>query len=319
MKYLFIFALHAFKTQQQFLFNQSAMKNNLDWYRHQVVAHRNWKFKHLRIVQGWEGEGKFWALNNMIAESEYAKLDLRNPIRFNSVAADLDFTPDQFTKFLLELTGVTLIENDNGIYTTKDTQEDFLNLDETRAYHRERKRIQRKNVQLDNTAKNELSNDTSELSNRTNGKSSGKKGMSQTLHNTTVNHTTLHLSNKLEREKQVGNGNSENSGNPDPQENLSLSPHPFEKKYKSFTEWCRQNTPSLFKLPEFITIDEYAELIKQFKGADGTAYLQKKLKEMHNTKSLAQKYNNVYSTLTKWIEMDQDLIKNKFIPRRQQP
>jgi len=76
------------------------MKNYLVWYQHYVNAHRHWKFKMLRSGYGWEGEGKFWALNNLIGESDNAILDLNKKAVIASVADELDFTIREFLSFI---------------------------------------------------------------------------------------------------------------------------------------------------------------------------------------------------------------------------
>ena len=52
------------------------MKNNIDYYRHEVDAHNNAKIKMLRTKYGWAGEGKFWALNGIIGQAENCEFDI---------------------------------------------------------------------------------------------------------------------------------------------------------------------------------------------------------------------------------------------------
>jgi hypothetical protein len=92
-------------------------------------------------------------------------------------------------------------------------------------------------------------------------------------------------------------------------------PHPFEKKYNSFTEWVDKNAAQVRRLPEFITIDEYEELLKDFPSEEGKNYIRSQLRNMHNDKNLLQKYTNAYTTLRKWIQMDRDQRKNYFSKR----
>jgi hypothetical protein len=49
---------------------------------------------------GWAAEGKFWALNNMIAASDGGILDLNDEIKRVSIAVDLDFELPEFDEFI---------------------------------------------------------------------------------------------------------------------------------------------------------------------------------------------------------------------------
>lgn len=113
------------------------MKNNLSYYRHEVNSHNHWKFKTLRRKYQWCGEGKFWALNNMIGESEGCKLDIRNPDKKAAIAADLDFDEsefDEYLSFLIEKCRLVIL--DEGYLLTPMTQENLVEVNNTR----ERKR-----------------------------------------------------------------------------------------------------------------------------------------------------------------------------------
>jgi len=79
------------------------LKNNLDYYQHFSDAHNHAKFKTLRVKYGWEGEGKFWALNNIIAKAENCKLDLSVDYNKASLANDLDFSLEDFEEFICYL------------------------------------------------------------------------------------------------------------------------------------------------------------------------------------------------------------------------
>ena len=91
------------------------MKNYLVYYQHYVSAHRHWKFKMLRSGYGWAGEGKFWALNNLIAASDNAILDLSKKPVLASAADELDFTLDEFIDFIGYLSAecelITFVDN----------------------------------------------------------------------------------------------------------------------------------------------------------------------------------------------------------------
>lgn len=102
------------------------MKKNLEYYQHHVTSHNHPKFKMLRLKYGWEGEGKFWALNNMIAASENCKLNLNKGYNKAMVSFDLGFKPDEFEEYLQYLTkDCKLIRYKKGIISTDNTQENY--------------------------------------------------------------------------------------------------------------------------------------------------------------------------------------------------
>ena len=76
------------------------MKNSLNFYPHYVNSHNHWKFKLLRSLLGWEAEGKFWALNNIIAESEGCILKISKKNIRASVMSDLSLSAEQFERFI---------------------------------------------------------------------------------------------------------------------------------------------------------------------------------------------------------------------------
>lgn len=96
------------------------MKNYLSFYPHYTNSHNHWKFKLLRSRLGWEAEGKFWALNNMIASSEQCILKLSKKQIRGSTMNDLNLTPEAFDEFIDVLTKeCELIINLNGDITTE--------------------------------------------------------------------------------------------------------------------------------------------------------------------------------------------------------
>jgi hypothetical protein len=117
------------------------MKNNLSYYRHEVTSHNHWKFKTLRRKYKWCGEGKFWALNNMIGESDGCKLDISNPDKKAAIAADLDFDDHEFDEYLTFLIEkCRLVIMDEGHLTTPMTQENLAEVSSTRERKRNWKR-----------------------------------------------------------------------------------------------------------------------------------------------------------------------------------
>lgn len=116
------------------------MKNNLDRYPHSVTSHSHWKFKTLRRAYGWAGEGKFWALNNMIADAGDCVINLNDPVRKAAVAAEIDFDVPELEEYICFLAEkCQLIVNNNGLITTEKVQETFSFVDEKRVRDRNRK------------------------------------------------------------------------------------------------------------------------------------------------------------------------------------
>ena len=96
------------------------MKNSLNFYPHYVNSHNHWKFKLLRSLLGWEAEGKFWALNNIIAESEDCILKISKKNIRASVMSDLSLSAEQFERFIHILSyECELIINLDGAITTE--------------------------------------------------------------------------------------------------------------------------------------------------------------------------------------------------------
>ena len=75
------------------------MTDNIRYFEHEVASFRHGKFKMLRLKYGFEGEGRFWALNCMIGESERCWLDISKSYNLMNTAAELGLTIDQFHEF----------------------------------------------------------------------------------------------------------------------------------------------------------------------------------------------------------------------------
>lgn len=113
------------------------MKNNLSYYSHDVNSHNHWKFKTLRRKYKWCGEGKFWALNNMIAEADGCRLDIKDFDKKASIAADLDFDIPEFDQFIDYLAKVCkLIIEEDGHLLTEKTQENLEGVNDKRERQR---------------------------------------------------------------------------------------------------------------------------------------------------------------------------------------
>ena len=118
------------------------MKQNIEFYPHYASSDQHAKFKMLRVQFGWEGEGKFWALNNRIALSENCCLDLSKKYNKAAVANDLNFTLQKFDDFIdfLKEDCELISECEKDIITTDIIQETFNRVMQDRGKARERHR-----------------------------------------------------------------------------------------------------------------------------------------------------------------------------------
>tara|TARA_Y100001963_G_C6792847_1_gene456660 strand:- start:3883 stop:4776 length:894 start_codon:yes stop_codon:yes gene_type:complete len=110
------------------------MKNNIEFYRHSAQSDQHPKFKMLRNEYGWAGEGKFWALNNRIAQAEDCILDISKKYNKASLANDLEFPVDELDKFILFLINdcELIFETANGGLTSEQVQENYMSVTEMR-------------------------------------------------------------------------------------------------------------------------------------------------------------------------------------------
>jgi len=128
------------------------VKNNLEFYQHHVNAHNHWKFKALRREyartfknysdpDGWAGEGKFWALNNLIASEEGAMLDTSNEVLMLEISSDLCFSIEEFSAFIdILVNRCKLVRKFDHFLTTKRVQTIFTEVQGYREKERERKK-----------------------------------------------------------------------------------------------------------------------------------------------------------------------------------
>jgi len=107
------------------------MKKNIEWYARRKDSHRHPKFKMLRSLygggnMGWAMEGRFWALNDIIADAEGCKLDISQKRNRADIAESIGLSLqelDQFVDNLLSEDVQLLVGDDNGLLTTKKVQE----------------------------------------------------------------------------------------------------------------------------------------------------------------------------------------------------
>jgi hypothetical protein len=124
------------------------MKNNIDFYPHFTNSHEHWKFELLRAKYDWQGEGIFWALNNMIGSSENTILCLKNKSKKASIAGKFKMSLDEFEEYLQYLaTDCELIIYRNGDVTTDIVSNVLENVTEKRRKERERMESWRKQKQ----------------------------------------------------------------------------------------------------------------------------------------------------------------------------
>jgi len=120
------------------------MKNNLVYYQHYCNSHEHWKFKLLRSLLGWSAEGRFWALNNMIANSSQCILNLNRKSVKAIVINDLNMSEEEFENFISILTSqCELLINIDGSITTDIVRENFKEVmkERTRAKEKREKTI----------------------------------------------------------------------------------------------------------------------------------------------------------------------------------
>ncbi|HWB25645.1 MAG TPA: hypothetical protein VG738_09205 [Chitinophagaceae bacterium] len=116
------------------------MKNNLKHYTHSADSYNQWQFKVLRRTYGWDGQGKYWVLCDMMAKEENCTLACNDEDKLLSFAVELDFEPGELLEFLrFLLNNCRLIIETTGGYTTKGLQQALAVASKVRTYDRLRK------------------------------------------------------------------------------------------------------------------------------------------------------------------------------------
>jgi hypothetical protein len=118
------------------------MKDNLPYFSHDNNARRHPKMKALIAELGYEGYGRFWALNERIAESSGACIDISKKVNKLDLAQELGLNGDGLDKFLAFLSDpeIDLINMKDNIITTDRISEIFEKTMGNRGDERERKR-----------------------------------------------------------------------------------------------------------------------------------------------------------------------------------
>ena len=103
------------------------MKNDLPRFDHDNDARNHPKMKALLTAYGFEGYGRFWALNEVVAAAEGVKLDLSRRINRLALASDLCLSEKDLEDFIQFLADpeIDLINFRDGIITTDRTMEAY--------------------------------------------------------------------------------------------------------------------------------------------------------------------------------------------------
>lgn len=117
------------------------MKNDLPHFQHDNDARNHPKMKALIGRFGPAGYGRFWMLNELIAAAPEARLDLSKKINLLAVAAELRLELTEFSEFLAFLSDpeIDLVNENQGVYTTDRTTEDYLLVKSGRESAKDRK------------------------------------------------------------------------------------------------------------------------------------------------------------------------------------
>jgi len=149
----------------------------------------------LRLKYGWSGEGKFWALNNIIGDADGCRLSTGVGAKTKAIASELDFTVDELREFVRYLTEeCELVIECDGYITTEITQQCLEEVTQKREYQRQWKK-EKSNSKIGN------SNSNSEKSNIE--KEQSKVNESK-VNNTKENDTGLPSANLAPLQKKYG-------------------------------------------------------------------------------------------------------------------
>lgn len=106
----------------------------------------------LRSKLGWQAEGRFWALNNMIALSDNCLLDLNRKNLRATVINDLDMTEEEFNHFIKVLVAdCELVISLDGIVTSeivRDNLKEVMKNRERSKYYRVKSQSKNENSTL---------------------------------------------------------------------------------------------------------------------------------------------------------------------------
>jgi hypothetical protein len=121
------------------------MKDDLPWFSHDNDARNHPKMKALITQYGAAGYGWFWMLNEVIAESPGAALDISRRVNRLALAQDMGMPGEKLDEFIEFLSDpdIDLINFTDGIITTDRTRENLRTMEENRENER-RKYLEKK-------------------------------------------------------------------------------------------------------------------------------------------------------------------------------
>ena len=173
------------------------MKDNIAFFTHYSDALENPKNQALIAEYGFEGYGKFWALNGFIGKASNCKLDISKKRNKAAIANKLQLSIkefDEFIEFLSDDEECGLIRIEDGFIWNEQTQEDLDRAMASREAAANNRR-KRKNDDGNQTVEQPLDNESEKLSNgsitndnrkpsnftdRTAQQSTGQEGQQQT-------------------------------------------------------------------------------------------------------------------------------------------
>jgi hypothetical protein len=122
------------------------MRDDLQFFSHDTNAQDHPKMQALIAELGFEGYGRFWALNERIGSSSGAAVDISKKVNKMSLARSLGLNEEGIDRFLAFLSDpdIDLVNiSGEGILTTDRTQEDYQITREGREKEREKKQKQK--------------------------------------------------------------------------------------------------------------------------------------------------------------------------------
>ena len=132
------------------------MKNNLPYFSHDNNARNHPKMQALIAEYGYEGYGRFWALNERIAESDGAFFDISKKVNKLALAKELNLDSaglDNFLSFLAD-PEIDLINFEKGIITTDRINDLHAKAMESREEAKKRKEKKQKQESSPNFSEN---------------------------------------------------------------------------------------------------------------------------------------------------------------------
>lgn len=150
------------------------MKNNIEYYQHFVNSHLHPKFKMLRVKYGWEGEGKFWALNNIIANSDECTLDISRKFLVADILELFGMTQKEFLDFVNYLAYECELINLSDEKITTEITTEILTVTMSKRM-KNRKSYEERKEKSNSTSENEFSSTENQIQTSENIQRKGKE------------------------------------------------------------------------------------------------------------------------------------------------